>query len=81
MIGLKADEWDMILGGLEAFLANEEDWLNDDREGVKEDAKKTIEKLDLLYKKVNLIRRGMRYFEGLMAEWSIFGETVVVNAI
>ena len=56
------------IGWIRGVLANEEDWLNDDREDVKEDAKKTIEKLDLLYKKVNLIRRGMRYFEGLMAE-------------
>ena len=66
MIGLKADEWDMILGGLEAFMANEEDWLNDDRESVKEDAKKTLEKLDQLYKKVNVIRKAMRYFEELL---------------
>ena len=66
MIGLKADEWDMILGGLEAFMANEEDWLNDDRESVKEDAQKTLEKLDQLYKKVNVIRKAMRYFEELL---------------
>tara|TARA_R100000908_G_C3618623_1_gene65214 strand:+ start:258 stop:464 length:207 start_codon:yes stop_codon:yes gene_type:complete len=66
MIGLKADEWDMITGGLEAFMANEEDWLSDDRESVKEDAKKTIEKLDELYKKVNVIRKTMRYFEELL---------------
>jgi hypothetical protein len=68
MIGLTADEWDMILGGLEAFRANEEDWINDDREGVREGAEKTIEKLDELYKKVNVIKKTMRYFEELLHE-------------
>ena len=68
MIGLKADEWDMITGGLEAFMANEEDWLNDDRESVRKDAKKTIEKLDELYKKVNVIRQAMRHFEELLVK-------------
>lgn len=68
MIGLTADEWDMILGGLEAFRANEEDWINDDREGVREGAEKTIEKLDELYNKVNVIKKTMRYFEELLHE-------------
>ena len=68
MIGLTADEWDMITGGLEAFMANEEDWLNDDREGVREGAAKTIEKLDYLYKKVNIIWKTMKHFEELLDE-------------
>ena len=68
MIGLKAEEWDMILGGLEAFTANEEDWINDDRESVREGAEKTIEKLDQLYKKVDVIRKTMRYFEELLTK-------------
>lgn len=68
MIGLTADEWDIILGGLEAFRANEEDWINDDREGVREGAEKTIEKLDKLYNKVNVIKKTMRYFEELLHE-------------
>eukprot|EP01043_Picozoa_sp_COSAG02_P064277 COSAG02_NODE_9345_length_2249_cov_3979.245581_6_plen_57_part_01 len=57
MIGLQAAEWDMILGGLEAFRDNEEDWINDDRESVREGAEKTIEKLDQLYEKVDVIRK------------------------
>ena len=68
MIGLESKEWDMILGGLEAFRANEEQWMNDDREGIREDAKKTIEKLDELYKKVNVIQKTMTYFEELLVK-------------
>lgn len=68
MIGLKAAEWDMILGGLEAFRENEEDWINDDREGVRKGAEKTIEQLDELYKKVNVIQRTMTYFEELLVK-------------
>ena len=66
MIGLESKEWDMILGGIEAFRANEEEWMNDDREGVKDDAEKTIKKLDELYKKVNIIWKTMRHFEELL---------------
>ena len=68
MIGLKAAEWDMILGGLEAFRENEEDWINDDREGVRKGAEKTIEQLDELYKKINVIQRTMTYFEELLVK-------------
>jgi len=68
MIGLKAAEWDMILGGLEAFRENEEDWINDDREGVRRGAEETIEKLDQLYKKVNLIQKAMTHFEELLSK-------------
>ena len=68
MIGLKAAEWDMILGGLEAFRENEEDWINDNREGVRKGAEKTIEQLDELYKKVNVIQRTMTYFEELLVK-------------
>ena len=45
MIGLKSDEWDMILGGIEAFRENEEDWINDERESVRKGAEETIDKL------------------------------------
>lgn len=68
MIGLTAAEWDMILGGLEAFRENEEDWINDDRESVRQGAEKTIEKLDELYKKVDVIRKAMTYFEELLVK-------------
>lgn len=68
MIGLTAAEWDMILGGLEAFRENEEDWINDDRESVRQGAEKTIEKLDELYKKVNVIQKTMTYFEELLVK-------------
>ena len=63
MIGLESKEWDMILGAIEAFRENEEGWINDDRESVRQEARKTIEKLDKLYEKVNLIWKTMRYFE------------------
>ena len=56
----------MILGGLEAFRENEEDWIDDDRESVRQGAEKTIEKLDELYKKVDVIRKAMTYFEELL---------------
>ena len=68
MIGLTAAEWDMILGGLEAFRDNEEDWINDDRESVRQGAEKTIERLDQLYKKVNVIQKTMTYFEELLTK-------------
>ena len=61
MIGLESKEWDMILGAIEAFRENEEGWINDDRESVRQEARKTIEKLDKLYEKVNLIWKTMRY--------------------
>ena len=66
MIGLESKEWDMILGGLEAFRGNEEDWINDDRESVRQGAEKTIEELDKLYEKVNVIWKTMRHFEELL---------------
>ena len=66
MIGLRSDEWDMILGGIEAFRANEEDWSKDEREEVREGANKTINKLDELYDKVRIIWKTMRHFEELM---------------
>lgn len=68
MIGLESKEWDLILGGLEAFRDREEEWMNDDRESVREDAKKTIEKLDKLYDKVNVIEKAMRHFEELLVK-------------
>lgn len=69
MIGLKAEEWDMILGGLEAFRENEEEWINDEwGESVRRGAKETIEKLDELYKKVDVIQKTMTYFEELLTK-------------
>ncbi len=68
MIGLTAAEWDMILGGLEAFRENEGDWIEDDRESVRQGAEKTIERLDQLYNKVNVIQKTMTYFEELLTK-------------
>lgn len=66
MIGLRSNEWDMILGGIEAFRANEYEWMKDERDGVRKDAEKTIAKLDELYDKVRIIWKTMRHFEELM---------------
>lgn len=66
MIGLKADEWDMIMGGLEAFIENEEQWAQDERIDVALDAKETIRRLQELYNKVTIIKQTMRHFESLM---------------
>jgi len=68
MIGLKSDEWDMILGGIEAFRENEEDWINDERESVRKGAEETIDKLDQLYEKIRIIKQTMRHFEELLAK-------------
>lgn len=68
MIGLRADEWDMILGGLEAFRANEKDWLTDTDPNIRSGAQETIDKLDKLDEKVRLIEKTMRYFEKEMAK-------------
>ena len=66
MIGLKSNEWDMILGGIEAFRANEEDWISDERESVRKGAEETIDKLDKLYEKIRIIKQTMRHFEELL---------------
>lgn len=66
MIGLKANEWDMILGGLEAFMQNEEQWAQDERIDVALDAKESIRRLQELYNKVTIIKQTMRHFETLM---------------
>ncbi len=66
MIGLKADEWDMILGGLEAFMQDEEHWAQDERIDVALDAKESIRRLQELYNKVTIIKQTMRHFETLM---------------
>jgi len=66
MIGLKANEWDMIMGGLEAFIENEEQWAQDERIDVALDAKETIRRLQELYNKVTIIKQTMRHFETLM---------------
>jgi len=66
MIGLKANEWDMILGGLEAFMQNEEQWAQDERIDVALDAKESIRRLQELYNKVTIIKQTMRHFESLM---------------
>jgi hypothetical protein len=60
MNGLNSKEWDMILGGLEAFRANEEVWLNDNRKSVVEDTEKTIEMLDKLYARIETNYREAR---------------------
>lgn len=66
MIGLKANEWDMIMGGLEAFMQNEEQWAQDERIDVALDAKESIRRLQELYNKVTIIKQTMRHFETLM---------------
>lgn len=66
MIGLKANEWDMILGGLEAFMENEEQWVQDERINVALDAKETIRRLQELYNKVSIIKLTMEHFETRM---------------
>ena len=66
MIGLKADEWDMILGGLESFMQDEEHWAQDERIDVALDAKESIRRLQELYNKVTIIKQTMRHFETLM---------------
>jgi hypothetical protein len=66
MIGLKADEWDMIMGGLEAFIQDEEQWAQDERIDVALDAKESIRRLQELYNKVTIIKQTMRHFETLM---------------
>ena len=66
MIGLKANEWDMILGGLEACMQNEEQWAQDERIDVALDAKESIRRLQELYNKVTIIKQTMRHFETLM---------------
>ena len=68
MIGLKSDEWDMILGGIEAFRENEEDWINDERESVRKGAEETMDKVDQLYEKIRIIKQTMRHFEELLAK-------------
>jgi len=57
MNGLKWKEWDMISGGLEAFICNEEDWLTDERPEVVKSTEETIEKLNTLMRKVEVIKR------------------------
>lgn len=58
----------MILGGIEAFRENEEDWINDERESVRKGAEETIDKLDQLYEKIRIIKQTMRHFEELLAK-------------
>jgi hypothetical protein len=67
MIGLNSKEWDMILGGLEAFRGDEEAWLDDNRESVRQGAKKSIEMLDKLYEKIEWNLREARRKEDLEA--------------
>ena len=81
MIGLKADEWDMIWAGLNARLENEweirhrgcecsPDECPQDEKGVFRcnDYTETIEKFSKLQKKVWLLKLGMEKFEQLLLD-------------
>jgi hypothetical protein len=57
MDGLKWKEWDMLSGGLEAFISDEEAWLDDDRPNVVKCTKETIDQLETLLRKVEVIKR------------------------
>jgi len=57
MSELKWKEWDMISGGLEAFIENEEEWLDDSRPDVVEMTEVTLLKLRKLMARVDTIKR------------------------
>jgi len=54
---LKWREWDMISGGLEAFINDEEIWLDDDRPSVVKNTQETLDQLQSLLKKVEAIKK------------------------
>lgn len=54
---LKWREWDMISGGLEAFINDEEMWLDDDRPNVVKNTKETLDQLQSLLRKVEAIKK------------------------
>jgi hypothetical protein len=53
---LKWREWDMLSGGLEAFISDEEAWLDDDRPNVVKNTKETLDQLETLLRKVEAIK-------------------------
>jgi hypothetical protein len=57
MNGLKWKDWDMISGGLEAFISDEEAWLDDCRPEVVKGAVETIQKIQITMRKVEVIKR------------------------
>ena len=54
---LKWREWDMISGGLEAFINDEEIWLDDDRPSVVKNTEETLDQLQSLLRKVEAIKK------------------------
>tara|TARA_R110000796_G_scaffold30082_2_gene80623 strand:- start:105 stop:317 length:213 start_codon:yes stop_codon:yes gene_type:complete len=54
---LKWREWDMISGGLEAFINNEEIWLDDDRPSVVKNTQETLDQLQSLLRKIEAIKK------------------------
>jgi hypothetical protein len=54
---LKWRDWDMITGGLEAFIANEENWLEDSDRDIARGANEMIIKLETLSRKIEVIKR------------------------
>ena len=54
---LKWREWDMISGGLEAFINDEEIWLDDDRPSVVKNTQETLDQLQSLLRKVEAIKK------------------------
>ena len=54
---LKWKEWDMISGGLEAFIHNEEIWLDDNRASVVKNTEETLDQLQSLLRKVEAIKK------------------------
>ena len=54
---LKWREWDMISGGLEAFINDEEIWLDDDRPSVVKDTQETLDQLQSLLRNVEAIKK------------------------
>ncbi len=63
MIVLKSEDWDMILGGIEAFIESESMWLDDNRAEVRKDAQITIDRLKHLYEKVRENKKIIREIE------------------
>ena len=54
---LKWKDWDMLSGGLEAFIYNEEVWLDDNRESVVKNTEQTLDQLETLLRKVEAIKK------------------------
>lgn len=54
---LKWRDWDMLSGGLESFISDEEYWLDDDRPSVVKNTKETLDQLETLLRKVEAIKK------------------------